>query len=299
MRSFIRAGIAVLVIGLFAAPAANASPLSMLYAPLHLHGNVPASQSFVKSHFPTVTVSPGQLSKGWRSQTTGLYVKGTRSPVGTYPSSWYLHTAGGARIHDAVFHSMYVMNPGSAGWRQQVARNCAGSPQFCFLDGMGTSGFGRMLGRPSISKALWVAETIGEANYVESASSKWRVVANNLITARNPKFQVGFEMFGRVGAAQSLAVLRSSNCLCFAKFGTESTARYAFALFLLGAGAGDHISVGTDAQVGKWWDFFNQAAKLGNPTSSAITSGGQMVRHYSGGKVVVNLRSRSGSIVLN
>lgn len=299
MRSFLRAGLAVLVIGLCAAPAANASPLSMLYAPLHLHGNVPESQAFIKSHFPTVTVSPDQLRKGWRSQTTGLYVKGTRSPVGTYPSSWYLHTLTGARIHDAVYRSMYVMNPGSAGWRQQVVQNCAGAPQFCFLDGMGTSGFGRMLGRPSISKALWVAETIGEANYVESASSKFTVVANNLITAIKPKFNVGFEMFGRVGAAASLQVLRSTNCMCFAKLGTESAARYAFALFLVGAGTGDHISVGTDQQVGKWWDFYSQAGQLGDPTSAAITSGRQIVRRFTHGKVVVNVGSRSGSIIVN
>jgi hypothetical protein len=243
-----------------------------------------------------VSVSAGQLKKGWHSQNTGLYTKGTRSSVGTYPESWYLHTAGGARIHDGALHSYFVMDPSSSGWRQQVVRNCAGAPQWCFLDAMGTDGYQRMSAKPTVSQSWWIQQTTAEANYVENASSGWSVMANNLITVTNPKFAVGFEMFARVSAAKSLQVLRNTRCYCFAKLGTESGARYGFTLFLSGAGAGDHISVGTDAQTGKWWDFYSTASKLGSPTGGATISGGVITRQFANGTVVVNTGSSTTTL---
>ena len=223
MRSRVGVAIATLVLGLCVAPAAQAGPLDMLYAPLHVHGTS-QTQSFIQSHFPTVSVSAGQLKKGWHSSNTGLYTKGTRSSVGTYPESWYLHTASGARIHDRALKSYFVMNPSSPGWRQQVVQNCSGAPQWCFVDAMGADGYQRMSAKPTVSESWWIQQTIDEANYVENASSKWSVMANNAITANNPNFAVGFEMFARVSAQQSLNVLEHTRCYCFAKLGTESGA---------------------------------------------------------------------------
>ena len=249
MHSRVGVAIATMVLGLVVAPAAQANPLDMLYAPLHVHGTS-QPESFIQSHFPTVSVSAGQLKKGWHSQNTGLYTKGTRSTVGTYPESWYLHTAGGARIHDAHLHASTVMDPSSSGWREQVVRNCAGARQWCCLDEMGTEGYQSMSERERVSESGGSSRR-PRGNYVEDASSAWTVMANNLITVTNPKFAVGFEMFARVSAAQSLQVLRNTRCYCFAKRGTERGGRDRLALFVSGAGAGDHISVGTDSQTGK------------------------------------------------
>jgi len=290
MRSRVGVVVATFVLGLCVAPAAQASPLDMLYAPLHVHGTS-KTESFIQSNFPSVSVTAGQLKKGWHSSNTGLYTKGTRSNVGTYPESWYMHTAGGARIHDKALSSYFVMNPSSSGWRQQVVQNCSGAPQWCFVDAMGADGYQRMSAKPTVSESWWIQQTIDEANYVENASSKWSVMANNAITANNPNFAVGFEMFARVSAQQSLNVLEHTRCYCFAKLGTESGARYGFTLFLAGAGAGDHISVGTDSQTGTWWDFFANAGKLGSPTAAATVSGSLITRPFTGGEVVVNTGS--------
>ena len=292
MRCRVGVVIATLVMGLCVAPAAYASPLDMLYAPLHVHGTS-QSESFIQQHFPTVSVSAGELKKGWHSSNTGLYTKGTRSNVGTYPESWYMHTAGGARIHDKALKSYFVMNPSSSGWRQQVVKNCSPAPQWCFVDAMGADGYSRMSAKPTVSESWWIQQTIAEANYVENASSRWSVMANNAITANNPSFAVGFEMFGRISAQKSLQVLTHTRCYCFAKFGTESGALYGFTLFLTGAGPGDHISVGTDSQTGKWWDFFANAGKLGDPTSVATTSGSLIIRRFAHGEVVVNTGNSS------
>jgi hypothetical protein len=296
MRSRVGVVIATLVLGLCVAPAAQASPLDMLYAPVHVHGTS-QTESFIQSHFPTVSVTAGQLKKGWHSSNTGVYTKGTRSNVGTYPESWYMHTAGGARIHDRALSSYFVMNPSSSGWRQQVVNSCAGAPQWCFVDAMGADGYTRMSAKPTVSASWWTQQTIAEATYVENASSRWSVMANNAITANNPAFAVGFEMFGRVSAQKSLQVLENTRCYCFAKSGTESGALYGFTLFLAGAGAGDHISVGTDSQTGKWWDFFTSAGKLGSPTAAAtITSAGVVSRPFTYGKVVVNTSSSTTTV---
>jgi hypothetical protein len=292
-----RAGvvIAMLGMGLCVAPAAYANPLDMLYAPLHVHGTT-QTETFIQAHFPTVSVSAGQLKKGWHSSNTGLYAKGTRSNVSTYPESWYMHTSGGARIHDRALTSYFVMNPSNSGWRQQVVKNCAGAPQWCFVDAMGADGYQRMSAKPTVSESWWIQQTIDEANYVENASSAWSVMANNAITATNANFAVGFEMFGRVSAQKSLQVLESTRCYCFAKFGTESTALYGYTLFLVGYGPGDHISVGTDSQTGKWWDFFASAGKLGDPKGAATTSGNVVTRQFASGQVVVNTGSTSVTV---
>jgi hypothetical protein len=117
------------------------------------------------------------------------------------------------------------------------------------------------------------------------------VAANNLIAARGANYMVAYEMFARVPASRSLDVLRHTKCLCFAKLGTESGARYGFTLFLSGYGRGDRISVGTDQQAGKWWDFFKRAGQLGSPTAKMRVNGAIITRTFKHGMVVVNTGS--------
>jgi hypothetical protein len=281
---------------LAAAPvSAHASVLDRLYAPLHVHPKIAPSPSFIRSHFPTITVHKAQIKKGYRSAHTGLYTKGTRSRIGSYPESWYMHTAGGARVRDRA-RGFYVMNPASSGWRKQVVRNCHGSPSFCFLDAMGSDGYDRTNVRPNVSLSWWTQQTMGLASYVSKASRKWGVAANNLIAARGAKYKVAYEMFARVSAARSLDVLRHTRCLCFAKLGTETGARYGFTLFLSGYGKGDRISVGTDQQAGKWWDFFNRAGQLGRPTAKMRVNGTIITRTFTNGMVVVNTGSSARTL---
>lgn len=99
--------------------------------------------------FEAIIGYPGQCVQGipcWQ------YTKGTRSPVASYPESWYLH-ASGRRVRDATW-GFYVMNPQS-GWAQHVAQVCA---RQCFIDGMGASGLSRMRPRPAITAAMWENE---------------------------------------------------------------------------------------------------------------------------------------------
>jgi hypothetical protein len=305
---------AAIVAGLTIAPTAQAGVLSRLYAPLHIHPSSAPSPTFIRSHFNTITVQRKMLGT-YRAKRVGLYTKGTRSATASFPESWYLHTAGGARVHDRSRPSFFVMNAASAGWRKHVVAACKPSPTFCFLDAMGTDGYTRTVVRPSVSLSWWVQETTALANYVERASSRYRVVANNLVSVVNPKFMVAYEMFGRTSASRSLDILRHTRCLCFAKFGTTQAARYGFTLFLVGAGKGDRISVGSDSQAGKWWDFFNTAKGLGSALAPATTSGYIITRKYKNGIVVVNtsrtaqsfvragssrtLGARDGEIILN
>jgi hypothetical protein len=289
--------IAIATISVFAAApvSAQASVLDRLYAPLHVHPKIAPSPSFIRSHFPTITVHKAQIKKGYRSAHTGLYTKGTRSRIGSYPESWYMHTAGGARVRDRA-RGFYVMNPASSGWRKQVVRNCHGSPSFCFLDAMGSDGYDRTNVRPNVSLSWWTQQTMGLASYVSKASRNWGVAANNLIAARGAKYKVAYEMFARVSAARSLDVLRHTRCLCFAKLGTETGARYGFTLFLSGYGKGDRISVGTDQQAGKWWDFFKRARQLGRPTAKMRVNGTIITRTFTNGMVVVNTGSSASSL---
>jgi hypothetical protein len=278
---------AALAASLAVAPSAHANVVTRLYAPLHIHPRSAPSPSFIRSHFNTITVQANMLRR-YHAKHVGIYTKGTRSNVGTYPSSWYMHSAGGARLHDRARSRYFIMNPASAGWRKQVVKNCRPAPSLCFLDAMGDDGYSRMSGRPTVSLKWWRSQTTALANYVENASSRYHVIANNLITVTNPKFHVAYEMFARTPAARSLDVLRRTKCICFAKLGTERGARYGFALFMVGAGKGDRISVGTDAQAGKWWDFFNRANRLGRAVSTARTSGGLITRRYAHGFIAVN-----------
>lgn len=305
---------AAIVAALTVAPSAHAGVLARLYAPLHIHPSSAPSPTYVRSHFNTISVQPKMLGK-YHAKRVGLYTKGTRSATASYPESWYLHTAGGARVHDRTRPSFFVMSPASAGWRQHVVATCKPSPTFCFLDAMGTDGYTRTVVRSSVSLSWWVQQTTALANYVERASGRYRVVANNLVSVTHPRFMVAYEMFGRTSASRSLDILRHTQCLCFAKFGTTQSARYGFTLFLVGAGKGDRISVGGDSQAGKWWDFFTTAKGLGSALAPATTSGYIITRKYTHGVVVVNtgrsaqsfvraggsrtLGARDGEIILN
>jgi hypothetical protein len=277
--------------------AAQASVLKQLYAPLHIHPAAAPSPSFVDSHFPTISIQPSMLRKGYAANHTGIYTKGTRSLDGTLPESWYLHSAGGARVRDAA-NGYYVMNPGSKGWRAHVLDACKGAPSFCFVDAMGIDGYQRATPKPDVTEAWWVKQTTAEANYLEKASSHFHIVANNLITSTYPRFRVAYEMFGRTQATRSLWVLRHSKCFCFAKFDTEQGALYGYTLFLAGAGKRDRISVGSDSQAGKWWDFFDTAAKLGKPADRMHDHDGVIVRRYTNGTVVVNTTSSAQQLTV-
>jgi hypothetical protein len=270
--------------------AAHASVLRQLYAPLHIHPASAPSPTFVDSHFSTISVQPSMLRKGYRVAHTGIYTKGTRSLDAGFPESWYLHSATGARVKDAV-NGYFVMNPQSSGWRHHVLDACKAAPSFCFVDAMGVDGYQRTTPRPSVSEAWWVKYTTSEASFLEKASGNFHVVANNLTTSTYPKFRVAYEMFGRTSATRSLWVLRHTKCFCFAKFPTEQSAMYGYSLFLAGAGRRDRISVGSDSQAGKWWDFFDTASQLGRPDGRAVDHDGVLVRAYTNGVVIVNTTS--------
>lgn len=289
--------LALTIAGLAAAAPAQASVLGMLYAPLHIHPADAPPAGFVDAHFGTISVQAPMLGKGYHARSTGIYVKATRSPESGLPESWYLHTRRGARIRDAVY-GYYVMNPASRGWRRHLVSACNIGVSFCFLDSMGTDAYWRTTARPSVSLDWWVRKTTAEARFLERSSNRFHVVANNLITAQRPTYRVGYEMFGRTSAAASLRVLERTKCFCFAKFSGERRARYGFALFLLGAGPGDRISVGSDTQAGRWWDFYNAAGKLGRPRgSAAAVRGGLLVRRFTHGFVSVNTATHQGRIV--
>ena len=278
---------AVSAAGLVVVPPSQAGPLAQLYAPLHVRPKAAPSPAFVRSHFPTISIHTGMLKSGFRSTRTGFYTKGSRSPSARHPESWYLHGAGGGRVRDSTFGNFFVMNPASPGWRGYVASQCRSS--FCFLDSLGRNGYERARPRPrELTMDGWLRAAAGLAAYVESRTRTYDVVANNLALPTRQPFMVGFEMFARASAKKSLNVLRTQTCYCFAKLGTFAGARYGFTLFLSGADPRDRISVGTDAQIGKWWSFFNRAGALGSPTGPARVEGDLIVRPFANGSVVVN-----------
>lgn len=277
--------------------AADASVLSQLYAPLHIHPASAPAPAFVDSHFATISVQAPMIRKGYDATHTGIYTKGTRSLDASLPESWYLHSASGARVRDSA-NGYFVMNPQSKGWRHHVLDACKPAPAFCFVDAMGVDGYQRATPRPNVSEAWWIKTTTGEAKFLEKASNRFHIVANNLTTSAYPKFRVAYEMFGRTSATRSLWVLQHTKCFCFAKFGTEQGALYGYSLFLAGAGKRDRISVGSDTQAGKWWDFFNTASRLGVPAGRAVNHDGVLVRPYTHGVVMVNTTSGSRSLTV-
>jgi len=277
--------------------AAHASVLRQLYAPLHIHPATAPSPAFVDSHFSTISVQPSMIREGYSVAHTGIYTKGTRSLDAGFPESWYLHSASGARVKDSA-NGYFVMNPHSSGWRHHVLDACKPAPSFCFVDAMGVDGYQRATPRPNVSEAWWVKYTTGEANFLEKASGGFHVVANNLTTSAYPKFRVAYEMFGRTSATRSLWVLRHTKCFCFAKFSTEQGALYGYSLFLAGAGRRDRISVGSDAQAGKWWDFFDTAAQLGKPAGRLHQHDGVLTRPYTNGVVIVNTTSSARQLTV-
>jgi hypothetical protein len=288
---------AVISTGLVAAPAAQADVLKQLYAPLHVHPPLAPSPSFIKSHFPTISIHDGMRKKGYTAANVGFYTKGTRSAKTSYPDSYYLRTAAGKRIKDKARSNYFVMNPASSGWRKEVAKACSKVPDWCFVDAMGEDGYTRVTGKPKMTRDQWNKALIEMANYLENAGS-YRVMANNLISAKNPKFAVGFEMFARVPAERSLQVLKNTPCYCFVKLGTVERARYGFSLFLSGANSADRVSVGTDHQPGKWWPFFTKGARLGKATGEATIHGGVITRTFENGTVVVNAGSSAKRLTL-
>jgi len=260
-----------------------------------VHPPLAPSPSFIKSHFPTISIHDGMRKKGYTSANVGFYTKGTRSARGDYPKSFYLLTASGNRIKDKARKTYYVMNPASSGWRKEVAKACSKVPDWCFVDAMGEDGYSRVSAKPKMSLAQWNRALIDMATYLENAG-RWKLMANNLISARGAKFAVGYEMFARVPAERSLQVLKNTICYCFVKLGTTERARYGFSLFLSGANTQDKVSVGTDHQPGKWWPFFTKAAKLGDALGAAVVRDGVITRRFEHGTVVVNATSTAKSV---
>ncbi|HET6849679.1 MAG TPA: hypothetical protein VFH74_12515 [Gaiellales bacterium] len=289
--------ICTVIAPLLGAPAAHASALGQLFAPLHIHPASAPPASFIDSHFSTITVQPSMLREGYDVAHTGIYTKGTRSLDASFPESWYLHSPSGARVKDSA-NGYFVMNPKSSGWRNHVLNACKPTPGFCFVDAMGVDGYQRATPRPNVSQAWWIKATTGEANFLENASARFHIVANNLTTSAYPGYRVAYEMFGRTSAKKSLWVLRHTTCFCFAKFGTEQSALYGYTLFLAGAGKRDRISVGSDSQAGTWWDFFDTASQLGAPTGRATNHDGVLVRGYTNGVVMVNTNAASRQLTV-
>ncbi|MDX6534737.1 MAG: putative glycosyl hydrolase family 15 [Gaiellales bacterium] len=287
----------VISTGLIAAPAAQADVLDQLYAPLHVHPPLAPSPSFIKSHFPTISIHDAMRKKGYTAANVGYYTKGTRSAKSTYPDSFYLRTAAGKRIKDRARSNYFVMNPASSGWRKEVAKACSKVPDWCFVDAMGDDGYTRVTAKPKMSKAQWTRALLDMASYLEKAGS-YRVVANNLISAKGDKIAVGYEMFARVPAERSLQVLKNTVCFCFVKLGTTERARYGFSLFLSGANSADRVSVGTDHQPGKWWPFFKKGAQLGKALGEATVKGDLITRQFEHGTVVVNAGSSEKRLAL-
>ena len=56
MRSRLLIAITAILILAAAPAAAQANVLNRLYAPLHLHPKIAPSPSFIRAHFPTITV---------------------------------------------------------------------------------------------------------------------------------------------------------------------------------------------------------------------------------------------------
>ena len=181
---------------LLAVPAtANANVLDALYAPLHIHSNGLPSPSFVRSHFPTVTVTAGEAPEGIPLRAHGPVHEGhplIRRPLPGVLVSAY--PAGGARVRDKA-RGFYVMNPASSAGASRSSRPAALRPTSASSTRWAPTATTAPGPGQSESRSWWIQQTTAEANYVENASSRWGVVANNLITARNPTSRVGFEMF--------------------------------------------------------------------------------------------------------
>lgn len=116
------------------------------------------------SRFEAIIGQPNQCVAGISCWT---YTKGTRSGRSTWPESWYLHV-NGVRVRDNVFH-LYVMDPRSTGWQQQVASAC---PQQCFLDGMGTSSLNRDTPNVAWTKAQWIMAVAGVVRAVVASGKQ-------------------------------------------------------------------------------------------------------------------------------
>ena len=282
-----------MVLGLVVAPAAQANPLDMLYAPLHVHGTS-QPESFIQSHFPTVSVSAGQLKKGWHSQNTGLY-------QGPAPRSAPTPSPGTCTRRVALAFTTPTCTPTRDG-PLELGLAPAGRAQLRRCPAVvlpGRDGDGRLpahVGEADRSESWWIQQTTAEANYVEDASSAWTVMANNLITVTNPKFAVGFEMFARVSAAQSLQVLRNTRCYCFAKLGDGRALRvHVVPIRRRGRRPHQRGHRLADRQV---VGLLSNASNLGSPTGDATISNGVITRQFTNGTVVVNNGSSTTAVAV-
>lgn len=98
--------------------------------------------------FEAIIGFPNQCVSGI---TCWTYTKGTRSPIGTFPESWYAHQ-NGVRVKDSAYGT-FVMDTRSTGWQQHVASTCG---QRCFIDGMGTPAVARTKPRLQWTPTQWV-----------------------------------------------------------------------------------------------------------------------------------------------
>jgi hypothetical protein len=162
-RVTISACIVVLAAMLIVVARAQASGIATMpvYVNAHQAGDRPVPRP---GRFVAIVGYPDQCVRGipcWK------YTKGTRSPVSTYPESWYLHGASGARIHDKTWPRLFVMDPSNPGWRDTVAAACH---RHCFLDGAGTSSFTRV-STPLVGWTLkgYIKAVAGEIRVIRAA----------------------------------------------------------------------------------------------------------------------------------
>lgn len=181
--------------------------------------------------FEAVIGYPGQCIAG---KPCWLYTKGTRSPVASYPESWYLHAAG-RRVHDRQRPRLFVMNPLSGGWRQHVAQACA---KLCFLDGMGPSGIDRATPRPAISYAEWEAQLAGIVRAVVAAGKQ--AMPNSM---GEPVSAPILRASGGLGSTESFSAANAQRRLSLGRIWVTERGGCAakYAAYLRYAGAGDHF----------------------------------------------------------
>lgn len=122
-----------------------------------------------------------------------VYLNGVAQPDGSFPESWYAHSASGARIKFPQWNT-FEMNPKSQGWINELIAECRdftarSGYDGCFLDALGTSGVtpDNVTGLPIntstgrvFTEAEWLSATTALAKQVTTAVAPRPVIGNGL-----------------------------------------------------------------------------------------------------------------------
>jgi hypothetical protein len=244
-----------------------------------------ATLQFQALNHPTLAeAQPFQSLTGAAKQNIGYtqrywtYVKGTRSSNPNWPESWYIHQDG-KRVKDTTYN-LFVMNPNSAGWQNQLAKDC---PHDCFMDGVGTSSLTRSHLR--WTKQEWITAVAKMIDHVVATGDN---VLPNSIGKDVPLAKPILAAAGRGSTeafnANTKDILRAGKVWvterddCGPKLAT----------YLLYRGRGDHFScynLGTHP-----WDIprTSQGAPLGKALDKAHKVRSGIRRNYTNGRVVVH-----------